>query len=335
MSILAIDAGLFLDLSTGCATPRHLLPVRRLATREQRVAEWGRNSVSPFTLGPGRCVVDLPNDGVAGVVVKGRTAVMATDPVARPGHEEQSLTALLDILKGRGLRPVFAAVTDPAPYLQRGFFSRPVAEDAMIDLTNFSLSGKRRSGIRHSVTSAGKAGLQVVPWSEELADGARLVSTAWLDTKRGGEMGFTLGRFDPERLSTLDCRLALDETGRVIGLGTWHPFDDGRGRVLDLMRRLPDAPNPTIDLLIAESLLDFARGGVALASLGSVPLSHGTVAERWYPTRSLWRYKAKFDPSWEMRHIVVSARPQMASALRAVVCAYCPEGVMAATRRNA
>ena len=101
------------------------------------------------------------------------------------------------------------------------------------------------------------------------------------------------------------------------------------------MRRLPDAPNPTIDLLIAESLLEFARDGVEVASLGSVPLSHGRFTERWYPTRSLWRYKAKFDPTWETRYVVVPTRPQMASALRAVVCAYCPDGVMAATRSNA
>src|SRR5205085_6702177 len=81
-------------------------------------------------------------------------------------------------------------------------------------------------------------------------------------TKRGGEMGFTLGRFDPDLLGRADCRVAVDAEGRVVGLVSWHRYDAGRARVLDLMRRAPDAPNATMDALIAESLIDFAAAGV-------------------------------------------------------------------------
>ena len=41
---------------------------------------------------------------------------------------------------------------------------------------------------------------------------------------------------------TSTCRVALDTANRVVGFVTWRSFDDGHGRVLDLMRRLPDAP---------------------------------------------------------------------------------------------
>ena len=66
-------------------------------------------------------------------------------------------------------------------------------------------------------------------------------------------------------------------------------FDGGRARVLDLMRRSTDAPNPAMDFAIADSLIGFAESGVEQASLGCVPVSHGRIAERIYPTRPLHR----------------------------------------------
>jgi phosphatidylglycerol lysyltransferase len=225
------------------------------------------------------------------------------------------------------LQPVFTAVSDAGPYRQRGLWSAPVADDPVIDLAGFGLGGGRMASVRHSVASARRAGLRVVPWAPALTDGAAAVSAKWLATKRGGELGFTLGRFDPAALTGMDTRVALDCSGRVVGLVTWHAYGDGTGRVLDLMRRAPDAPNPTMDLLIAESLIEFAAAGVTVASLGSVLRSYGALAERVYPTVSLRRYKDKFSPRWRARHLVVPSRARLPVALTAVARAYCPEGL--------
>jgi len=295
---------------------------------------WGRSSVSPFNLGEGRELLGRPGLCGTGFIRRGRWAVMATDPSSAPGREAEGLEVTLELLAGEGLRPAFAAVADPTPYRQRGMWTTTVADDPIIDLAGFDLSGKRRANIRHSVTSARRAGLRVVPWSDELRDQAARVSDAWLATKRGGEMGFTLGRFDPQGMVGSDCRVAIDGSDRVVGFITWHPYDDDRGRILDLMRRLPDAPNPTIDLLIADSLGEFAAHGVEVASLGCVPSSRGPLAERLYPTISLHRYKAKFDPRWEQRHLVVPSRHALPGALLALARSYVPGGMVRAIRRN-
>jgi phosphatidylglycerol lysyltransferase len=259
---------------------------------------------------------------------------MATDVAAAPGHEEEGLTLALDVLGERGLRTAFAAVVDPGPYQRRGLWTAPIADDPLIDLRGFDLSGKRRASIRHSVTSARRAGLRVVPWSDELRGGTSAVSDAWLGTKRGGELGFTLGRFEDVNGASIDCRVALDGNDRVVGFVTWHCFDAGRGRVLDLMRRLPDAPNPTMDLLIADGLTEFAKDGLAVASLGCVPRSHGALAERLYPTSSLRRFKTKFDPSWQPRHLVAPSRLAVPGALRALARCFVSRGLLTAVRRN-
>ncbi len=297
------------------------------------VSRFGASSVSPFLLGPDRETVAV-GEGITGYLRQGRWAVMATGPATPAGTEADTLAALLDQFAQQRLRPVFAAVADAELYAGLGLVTKPVAEDPIVDLTDFSLAGKRRASIRHSVSSARRAGLRVVPWSPDLIDRSAAMSASWLGAKRGGEMGFTLGRFDPQSFASLDCRVALDSDGQVVALVTWHSYADGQGRVLDLMRRSPDAPNPAMDFLIAESLMHFAEAGVKKVSLGSVPLSHGRMAERVYPTRSLWRYKEKFAPRWEVRHMAAPSRRHFPGAMLAIAKAYCPDGLLRGLRRN-
>jgi lysylphosphatidylglycerol synthetase-like protein (DUF2156 family) len=175
----------------------------------------------------------------------------------------------------------------------------------------------------------------VVPYTEDRFGELARVSDEWLSSKRGGELGFTLGRFGAAHLAKVECRMALGPDDEICGFVTWRRFDDGRGRVLDLMRRSADAPNPTMDLLVASSLLEFSAAGVSVASLGSVPRSHGAVGERIYATTSLRRYKDKFDPVWMPMWLVVPSSRRLPGALRALTCAYCPDGLVRALRRNA
>ena len=296
-------------------------------------ARLGRNSVSPFTVADDGELMMLADGGLAGYVRRGRWAVMPTTPVTPHGTEDLALDEVLRRLREEGLRPVFAAVPDPEPFHQRGFHTQAIADDSQIDLTTFSLSGKKRSSIRHSVTSAKRAGVTVESYGPHHEEGCAIVSSSWLSTKRGGEMGFTLGRFDPDALHRTDCRVALDN-GRIVGFVTWHVYDDGRARVLDVMRRLPDAPNPTMDLLIGESLLGFAADGVERASLGSVPRSKGKLAERIYPTRSLYRYKQKYVPDWQPMYLAAPSHFMLPLATLAVARAYSSKGLLASIRRN-
>jgi phosphatidylglycerol lysyltransferase len=105
--------------------------------------------------------------------------------------------------------------------------------------------------------------------------------------------------------------------------------------VIDIMRRRLSAPNPAMDLLIASSLERYRDLGLALASLASVPRSHGQAAERAYPTKSLRAYKQKFAPRWEPRWLAVPRARQRPLALLAICGAYCPGGLGRALLRNA
>jgi phosphatidylglycerol lysyltransferase len=298
------------------------------------VAMWGGSSVSPFLLGPDREVIELSLGGVTGFVRMGGSAVMATDPVAPSGLLGVAIEDTLDVLERRRLRPVFAAVADIEAYRERGLYVTPIAEDPVIDLSTFSLEGKLRSKVRHSVSAARRQGIRVEPLTLDRWESTRRMSDAWLKGRRGGEMGFTLGRLSESELAHVDARIAIDPDDKVVGIVTWRSYRGGEGRVLDLMRRSPDAPNPTMDSLIAEGLSSFAAQGVKEASLGSVPLSHGRLAERIYSTRSLHAYKQKFAPEWQSRYVATTSRLTMPFAMMAISRAYCGGRLLGAVRRN-
>ena len=298
------------------------------------VARWGSSSVSPFHSEAGLTMVDLGARGVAGYARIRKWAALPTDVVSIPGQQDEALARLIEHLKQVGRRPVFTAVTSREAYERAGFYTHRIADDPTIDLADFSLEGRRMSSVRHSVASARRTGLRVVPWTQALDAAITRVSEDWLRTKRGGEMGFTLGRLDHFDPASVECRAAIDGDDNVVGFTTWRSYRNGHARVLDMMRRTIDAPNPTMDLLVADSLLAFRAAGVRQVSLGSVPISHGPLGERVYPTVSLRRYKEKFAPTWQPLWLVAPSRVLFPAALRAVAHAFCPDGILSAVRRN-
>jgi phosphatidylglycerol lysyltransferase len=314
-------------------------PHEQLRTRAQLAASYGRTGVAPFIANPDVEVIDLVGGwGAAGFSPVRRWAVTAGDVVAPEGLTEQALSEYLDALRGRRLRPVFVAVSDPAPLQRRGFHVSEIADEAVLDLTGFSLAGSKRANLRHSVTSARRAGLSIAPYSPRYDAQLAEVSAEWLRTKRGGELGFTLSRLDDVAGQlgdhNTDLWVLLDGADRVQAWCTWRHYLGDRGRVVDMMRRRTNAPNPAMDLLLAGTLEHYRDAGVELASLASVPRTHGSAAERIYPTRSLRAYKQKFDPRWEPRWLAVPSAWQQPFALAAVCAAYCPGGMRRALRRN-
>lgn len=298
-------------------------------------ASIGRTPVSPFHDSPGLERITLAGGGFAGFARRGRWAVFPCEPVVGDGSIVEATLELLDVVRCRGLRPVFAGVSDPTVLCGEGFVKVLSAFDALVDLRRFSLGGPRRSSLRHSVAAAGRAGLSVRPWEPEVDDEVASVSTSWLATKRGGEMGFTLGRVCDWSETVGEGRVAVDRAGRAVAVATWRAYDGDRGRVLDVMRRRPDAPNPAMDMLLVACLSEFARAGVIEASLSAVPVQLGRAAERVYPTESLSRYKDKFDPQWSPLWLVAPSLTSVPFAVRAVINAFCEGGVRRVIRSNA
>lgn len=311
----------------------------QLRAHAHLAARFGATGVAPFLAATDLEVVDvLDGWGAVAYLRRGRWAVTAGDVVAPAELSETALDQYLHQLRTRHLRPAFVAVADPEPFRNRGFAVSEVADEALLDLGEFSLSGKPRAGIRHAVSSARRLGLTVRAYEPAHAPQLAEISHEWLRTKRGGEMGFTLSRhadvLDQLADGATDVWSVAGPDGTVWAWCTWRHYRNGSARVIDVMRRRPDAPNPAMDFLIATALENYRDAGVALASLASVPRSHGELGERIYPTRSLRSYKQKFAPRWEPRWLAVPKRRQEPFAQLAIARAYCSNGLLSALRRN-
>lgn len=332
-----------LELSTPrrCGVIEYSAPAgeRDMARYARLAARHGRTGVAPFLANPDVEVVDLVGGaGASGYAQVRRWAVTPGDVIAPPSASDLALSEYLDVLAARRLQPAFLAVSDPLPYERRGFAVTEIADEAILDLTTFSLAGSMRANLRHSVTSARRAALTVLPYVPWHAAQIAEISAEWLRTKRGGELGFTLSRHEDvaAQLSdhTVDVWVIVDGRGVVQAWCTWRPYLAEKGRVIDIMRRRINAPNPAMDCLLATVLETYRDAGLLQASLASVPRDHGAMADRVYPSRSLRAYKKKFHPQWEARWLAVPRAHQRPSALAAIGTAYCPGGLRRAVFRN-
>ena len=86
-------------------------------------------------------------------------------------------------------------------YERLGFRKLKVGEDAIVDLTAFSLQGKTHSKLRSKINQFSKAGISFVahepPLPPQLLAQAKDVSDSWLSLPGRRERAFALGLFEP------------------------------------------------------------------------------------------------------------------------------------------
>jgi lysylphosphatidylglycerol synthetase-like protein (DUF2156 family)/membrane protein DedA with SNARE-associated domain len=296
-------------------------------TIARALQEHGRHSLSAFAAQEDKHhLVVAGGRGLVAYAVRGQVAFAAGDPLCAEDERETAARAWLEHCRHNGWTSCVyeAAEGGLAVYHRLGLRSLKMAEEAIVDLGSFSLTGGRRAALRSMVHKVARMGLVVRRYDR--AQGAEPavdeqleeISEEWLAEKRLGEMGFSLGRFS---LASLDdafvflCR----EGDRVIAFTTWRPYRSGRAALLDLMRRRRDAASGTMDLLVSRSLEELRAAGLEEASLANAPLANAGEPRgglekgvallfenlnAFYGYKNLFQFKKKFAPRWEGRYLV-------------------------------
>ncbi len=258
---------------------------------------------------------------------KGGSLIAMGGPFGSPEARPRLLAAFQDLAAQHGLRPaIYAAPPELLPdLLDAGFRIEKIGENAVIDLTAFSLSGRKREVIRRGRRKlAEREGAQfemlTPPHLPERLAPLKSVSDAWLDEVGGEEKSFSLGRFDPIFLDVCPIGTVMIG-GEVIAFGSLWVTPDKSWAAIDLMRYDPARqPTNTMDFLLVELILWAQREGYRRFDLSMAPLSglpesrhaplftrmarlvyrHG---ERFYNFQGLRRFKEKFGPEWEPRYL--------------------------------
>ena len=224
-------------------------------------------------------------------------------------------------------------------YRQQGFRQFKVGDDAIVDLTTFTLEGKARKDVRTKFNQLEKTGIHVerydAPIPGEVLQQLKEVSDEWLQIPGRRERGFTLGLFDPDYVRSTTVLAAVDGDDRILAFVNVLPSYKKGETTVDLMRRRLDAPNGIMDYLFGKLFLELKKDGYQRFNMGMAPMTgfkpheSGSAGEKVihgffqrlnfvFSFSGLQAYKGKFASAWEPRYIVyrnITDLPRMALAL--------------------
>ncbi len=308
----------------GCAAgdePR----VRELLTKHG-----DSDSLGYFALRADKAYIWAPTQrsAIAYRVING-VSLASGDPLGIRSAWPEAITAWLADCDEHGWTPaVLACGTAGGTAYQRfGLDAIELGDEAIIDVSKFTLDGRSMRTVRQAVGRVRRAGYQTQVVRQRDLDAAALQEASQCATefRQGGvERGFSmaLSRFgDP---ADDDCLLVLcrDETGRLRGLLQFVPWGK-TGLSLDLMRGDRTAENGLTELMIVSAVEAAPALGVKQISLNfavlrsvfarAEQLGAGPVIRLWaralrsvsklWQIESLYRANAKYQPDWQPRFL--------------------------------
>jgi lysyl-tRNA synthetase, class II len=291
---------------------------------------FGKNdSLGYFATRRDKAVVFAPN-GRAAITYRVEVGVCLAsgDPVGDPKAWPQAIEAWLTLCQTYGWAPgvMGASFAGAEAFREAGLNALQLGDEAILYPDNFRLSGPDMRAVRQAVTRARRAGAVVrIRRHRDLSDAemTEVISRAdaWRDTESERGFSMALGRLgDP---ADGDCLLveAVQDGDRVVAMLSLVPWGTN-GVSLDLMRRAPQSPNGTIELMVSELCMQAEGIGVTRISLNfamfrsafeqGAQLGAGPVARlwrgllvffsRWWQLETLYRSNMKYQPDWVPRY---------------------------------
>ncbi len=259
-------------------------------------------------------------DGFISYRICGTFAVVLENPVCENNENISLAIKEFDTFcREQGLKPLYYRV--PETYLEiykkLNKKSLIIGQEAILDLTKFSLEGRSRKSFRNSCNKMKEEGWFIryydAPVKEGLLQKLKTVSDEWLDQQDYSELVFAQGMFSVEELrhqTIITVENAEERVAAFVNIIPDYMFGEA---TFDLIRKAQDAPKDSIDFLMIEMLLYLKEKGFNAINMGLAPMSgieqgkdipEKTIKFAYEQIRSFSHYKGlrgfkdKFDPEW-------------------------------------
>jgi phosphatidylglycerol lysyltransferase len=224
-----------------------------------------------------------------------------------------------------GMRSAYYRVpeSDRHIYEKLGKKFVPIGEVAVINLEKWNMEGSGKRNLRNEVNKLTKLGytfnVTLPPQKDGFLQQLKAVSEEWLKDLDRSELEFSQGLFDEGELKNQTILTVENPEKKVVGFVNLIPDHAPDEANFDLMRKTEDAPNGTMDFLFSRMFEYLKSKGFKACNMGMVPLSGiedpGNIQERVLKLayehlrqfghyKSLYAYKEKFDPDWQMMYLV-------------------------------
>ena len=219
-------------------------------------------------------VPDIP--GVIAYREAGRYWVQFGGPFAAPENRGALLQAFLDHAARQRRKVVAVSLqrADAALYATNGFIVNQIGSTYAVDLTRFSLRGKRFVRLRNKVSRASRAGLEIAEvdaadWSADI----HAIDASWLRGKghHVKELEFLIGEIGGEA-QRFRRMFAGVIAGQPVAYVSYVPaYGTRSGWLHDLGRRIPDAPPGVMEAINAHAIATFQEEGAKWLHFGFTP----------------------------------------------------------------
>jgi phosphatidylglycerol lysyltransferase len=302
-------------------------PHERAAARAI-VEEHGRSALDYFKFWPDKSFLfsSSRRSFIAYGVGSGFALALA-DPVGPEDEIEGLLEEFSEFCRGNDWGCGFhQTLPDFLPlYEKLGYRKLKVGDDAIVNLAAFSLDGRERKTLRHTINKLEENGITYHWHDPPIDDGvisqAAAVSDEWLRIPGRRERRFTLGMFDPGYLRSTPIAAARDGGGTMLAFVNQIPSYRKGEATVDLMRHRTNVPAGIMDYLFVKLFLQLKGRGFERFNLGMSPMSGFQEYEKpsaeekaihylfqhlnfLFSYRGLKHYKAKYAGTWEPRYAI-------------------------------
>ncbi len=336
-AILTSALGLFTLLVTAYLFLRPAEPRARLGgadaarVRELLVKHGDRDSLGYFALRDDKSVIWSPT-GKACICYRVVSGVMLAsgDPIGDPEAWPGVIGPFLDEAARRAWAPAVMGCSELGAEVwcrEGGLTALELGDEAIVNVADFSLSGRSMRNVRQMVNRVAKHGYVAevrrvgdIPRRE--LDAIVRTTDSWRGSQTERGFSMALGRIGAP--GDDDCVLATaTENGVVRAVLQLVPWGSD-GLSLDLMQRDKGAQGGLNDFLITETIKAASNLGVKRISLnfavfraalergeriGAGPVLRAwrsvlIFMSKWFQIESLYKFNAKFCPVWQPRFFV-------------------------------
>ncbi|WP_326994932.1 phosphatidylglycerol lysyltransferase domain-containing protein [Chitinophaga sp. 212800010-3] len=244
------------------------------------LSQYGDSPMDYFKIGQDKLLfISDKYEGFIAYRVAGSFAIVLEEPVCSEDNKLSMLEEFEQQCKKMGLRAAFYRVDEDSTYYFSSLKKKKmlIGQEAIMDIRNFSLSGKDKKSLRNGLNSLANKGyvtaFHPAPQTPNMLKELRAVSDEWLDQYEVKELTFSQGLFEEDAIRGQDIFTVTDAEGRISAFLNIIPDYAPGECTYDLIRKRSDAPGGVMDALIIALIQDAQQKGLHYLNLGMVPMS--------------------------------------------------------------